>query len=87
MPPTAEEGKQYAMQYQQLKKEMLGRTQRFGGSLAAYLFLTVSGQASPCFESAAVYAESACMQACTAKVSLHAAYTDSGICRQICLSL
>ncbi|DBA93920.1 hypothetical protein WJX82_005828 [Trebouxia sp. C0006] len=48
VPPTAEEGKQYAIQYQQLKKEMLGRTQRFGGLLAAYLFLTVSGQAALC---------------------------------------
>lgn len=86
MPPTAEEGKQYAIQYQQLKKEMLGRTQRFGGLLAAYLFLTVSGQAGPCFEDAAVDAESACIQACTAKASLHAVYTDSDICRQICLS-
>ncbi len=56
VPPTPEEGKQYAIQYQQLKKEMLGRTQRFGGLLAAYLFLTVSGQAGPCFESAAVHA-------------------------------
>ncbi len=87
VPPTAEEGKQYAIQYQQLKKEMLGRTQRFGGLLAAYLFLTVSGQAGPCFESTAVYAESACIQACTAKASLHAAYTDSSICRQTCLSV
>lgn len=56
VPPTAEEGRQYAIQYQQLKKEMLGRTQRFGGLLAAYLFLTVSGQAGPCFESTAVHA-------------------------------
>ena len=62
VPPTAEEGKQYAIQYQQLKKEMLGRTQRFGGLLAAYLFLTVSGQAGLYFDSAAVYAEvHACM--------------------------
>ena len=45
LPPTAEQAKQYAQQYQQLKREMLGRTQRFGGFLAAYLFLTVSGQA------------------------------------------
>lgn len=82
VPPTAEEGKQYAIQYQQLKKEMLGRTQRFGGLLAAYLFLTVSGQAGPCCESAAVYADSVCPQAYTAKESLHAAYADSGICKQ-----
>lgn len=48
LPPTAEQTKQYALQYQQLKREMLGRTQRFGGFLAAYLFLTVSGQAALC---------------------------------------
>ena len=65
MPPTAEEGKQYAIQYQQLKKEMLGRTQRFGGLLAAYLFLTVSGQAGPCF---------LCMQKC-----MHVSIDSTGI--------
>ena len=43
-PPTAAEGQQYALQYAQLKKEMLGRTQRFGGLLGAYIFLTISGE-------------------------------------------
>lgn len=43
-PPTAAEGQQYALQYTQLKKEMLGRTQRFSGLLGAYIFLTISGE-------------------------------------------
>lgn len=42
--PSAAEAQQYALQYAQLKKEMLGRTQRFGGLLGAYLFLTISGE-------------------------------------------
>lgn len=42
--PTAGQGQQYALQYAQLKKEMLGRTQRFGGLLGAYIFLTISGE-------------------------------------------
>lgn len=46
--PTAAEAQQYVEQYQQLKTEMVGRTQRFGGLLAAYLFLTVSGEAAFC---------------------------------------
>lgn len=41
---TSAQEQQYAAQYQQLKKEMLGRTQRFAGLLAAYLFLTVSSE-------------------------------------------
>ena len=41
---TSEQGEQYSAQYVQLKKDMLGRTQRFAGLLAAYLFLTVSSE-------------------------------------------
>ena len=41
---TSAQEQQYAAQYQQLKKEMLGRTQRFAGLLAAYLFLTMSSE-------------------------------------------
>ncbi|KAL3144325.1 hypothetical protein ABBQ32_004086 [Trebouxia sp. C0010 RCD-2024] len=56
--PTAAEAQQYALQYVQLKKEMLGRTQRFGGLLGAYIFLTISGEAAFCslLGSAASYA-------------------------------
>lgn len=45
-PQTSAQARQYAMQYQELKDEMLGRTQRFGAFLAAYLLLTVSGPAA-----------------------------------------
>lgn len=44
--PTPAQAQQYAEQYTKLKQEMLGRTQRFGGLLGAYLFLTVSGEVS-----------------------------------------
>lgn len=61
---TSEQAKQYAAQYEQLKKEMLGRTQRFAGLLSAYLFLTVSSEAALCtlLGSAASYAYLILMQ-------------------------
>lgn len=62
--PTPAQAQQYAEQYTKLKQEMLGRTQRFGGLLGAYLFLTVSGEAALCslLGSAASYAYLTLMQ-------------------------